>query len=208
MGGFFRLWAVHKRKKIMELSTAINTMLIAAGEATTNALDFTHPLQRSLLDTLTNVSRLEQSKGWWFNEYRTLLEPDTEGRITLADDIARIRPSQGQRKFVKRGQNLLDQTSRSDIFDRPVEAWITELWDFEDLPDTFALYVTALAAVQSAVSYDADAARIQALGTAVDMARQPMMKEHVDNIQLNMLSTNSMGGKLLDVRMHRYGGSR
>lgn len=189
----------------MQLIQAINSMLVAAGETTIAALDFSHPLQRALLASLEEVSQLEQSKGWWFNEYHLVLTPNEDGEITVPDAVVSIKPTANQRRFVRKGNLLMDKTTRSTVFDKPVEAYFIEQWDFEDLPPTFAMYVSALASMRAATSYDADAARIQALGTGVELARQPMMKEHVDNTALNLLETPSMGGKMFGVRHQRYG---
>lgn len=188
----------------MEILNALNIMLIAAGEAQVDAITSEHPLEASLLLTLDNISTTEQSKGWWFNEYRAVLQPDANGNIILADDVIRIRPLTG-RSFVKRGNFLMDKFTRSIVFDQAVDTMLTERWEFEELPETFAMYVAQLAALQAATSYDADSARQQSIATAVDLARQPMMKEHIDNARVNMLATPSMGNKLIGVRAHRYG---
>lgn len=188
----------------MDTLRAMNMMLIAAGESKVDSIDTSHDLQASLLETLENVSQLEQSKGWWFNEYLTVLEPDTNGNIILNDDVVRIRPVHG-RSFVKRGQFLMDKHTRSMVFSQPVDAILAEQWEFEELPETFAMYVAQLAALQAATSYDADSARMQAIATAVDQARQPMMKEHIDNARLNMFETPGMANKMVYVRHQRYG---
>ena len=192
----------------MEILTAFNQMLIASGEAPVESLDGSHPLHTALLQVLEDVSTLEQSKGWWFNEYKTTLTPDGTGRIELAADVVRIQPLGAGRSFVRRGNFLLDRETRSDVFDKPITVLLTERWDFEDLPPTFAQYVAAMAALQAGSAYDADQLTLQSLLSRVDLARMPMMKEHVDNSRVNLFETPSMHGKLLDVRMNRYGVAR
>lgn len=189
----------------MDILRAMNMMLIAAGEAKVDSIDADHPLQASLLDVLENVSQLEQSKGWWFNEYETTLVPDTNGNIILPESVVRIKPRGTTRSFVKRGQFLMDKFDRSMVFDRSVDATLAEHWEFEELPETFAMYVAQLAALQAGTSYDADQGRLAAIAQAVDFARQPMMKEHIDNARVNMLDTPSMTNKMIGVRHQRYG---
>jgi hypothetical protein len=99
----------------------------------------------------------------------------------------------------------MDQDTRSLIFDKPVRVRVTELWEFEELPETFARYVVTLASLQAGMTYDSDAARVQALASAVELARTPMMKEHVDNVRVNMLDTPSMLGKQVNGNLRRYG---
>jgi len=188
----------------MQLITALNMMLIASGESIVQGADASHPLQGSLLLALESTSTMEQSKGWWFNEYFTTLTPDLSSKIILPDNTARIRVTTG-RRLVAKGNVLMDKDTRSDIFTQPVPLFITELWDFEELPQTFAMYVASLASVQAAASYNADQLRMSTLVSAVDLARMPMMKEHVDNARVNLLETPSMANRMVDVRLQRYG---
>lgn len=187
----------------MEILTAMNMMLRAAGEANVQAVDGTHPLQGSLLDTLLDISKLEQSRGWWFNEYVADLTPDADQHIILPESVIRVR-STANASVVKRGQQLMHKYTRSIIFDKPITLILTEHWEFEELPETFAAYVASLAAVRAATDFNADQLRITALTNAVGVAQRPMMKEHVDNAQLNLLSTASMNNRLVTVRHERY----
>lgn len=187
----------------MQILTAMNSMLRAAGEGNVDAVDGTHPLQRSLLDTLLDTSRLEQSRGWWFNEYVTTITPDADQHIILPESIVRVR-STANYGVVKRGQQLMWKADRSIVFDKPITLILTEEWEFEELPETFAAYVSALASVRAATDYNADQLRISALTNAAGVALRPMMKEHVDNARLNMLGTASMNNRLVTVRQERY----
>ena len=134
---------------------AVNEILTALGAVPVNTLvDISKLADASIaLDTLRNVAREVQSKGWWFNKsYDVPLTP-SGGEIAIGDDILALRPSAGTlsvagetANWVLRKNKLYNLATNSFTFGQSTRADITYLLDFEELPESARRFVTIRAA--------------------------------------------------------------
>lgn len=190
----------------MQLLTAINDLLRAAGESKIEALDGDHPLQEELEEILLRITQREQNQGWWFNQYYAVLPADAgTGVVAVPAGTVKVIPKEwNDRNLILKGLELFDKTDRSTNIGRSVPALLTEQWDFIDLPESFAEYVVAMASIVVAETYNADPLKLQSLGNQLALAKQEMHKEHVQLSKVNMLETASMGNKLVPGWGARY----
>lgn len=126
---------------------AVNTMLTSIGESPVNSLlDLSTEDTIIARDTLGEISRDVQSKGWFFNtEDDYPLVPDVDGHINLAPTTLRVdvkRYSPRDVNVIQRGRRLYDKRRRTYVFKEPVKAEIVFLLPFDELPEPARRYIT------------------------------------------------------------------
>jgi hypothetical protein len=66
------------------------------------------------------------------------MDPDVNGKITLADNIVRVDLEDANESsdidLVTRGSTLYNRKKRTDVFDGQIKATVVYLLEFEDLP--------------------------------------------------------------------------
>jgi hypothetical protein len=127
---------------------AVNSILAAIGEAPVNALDGDKPVDVSnALNTLREVSREVQSRGWSFNrEVDYPLVRDGNSKIPVPANASKIVFPAGQYTDidpVPRGGFVYDRKNRSFVFTKDVKACVLIFTlDFTDLPETARRFIT------------------------------------------------------------------
>lgn len=191
----------------MQTIDAINDMLSYIGESPLDPTDTdyqSHPLYESANRILERVSRLYQSRGWWFNRAKTTLTP-VANAIAMPAGTLTFQPllTYGV-DYAIRDDALYNMTDDTATISVPVTGYLTKLIDFEQLPESAAAYVTALASVRFVKTYDGDAAKEREAKEDRDAAYMLMNADHIRNSKVNVFDTASMGPVLANTWYIRY----
>ena len=131
----------------MQILEAVNLILPKLGEHTVTAVDVKHPTLAIILPLLEQKRKEILLKGWWFNEYDTVLYPDAEGKIAAPVTVLAFRSEYVDVVF--RGPALYNLVERSYTFTDPVSGTLTEDVSFELLPESIANFILYSACVQA-----------------------------------------------------------
>ena len=127
------------------LLDAVNTCLGVIGEAPVNTLDQPEIIDAKLaLDTLLEVHKDGQTKGWSFNrdEARTFLVDVTTGGITVPDNVIRWTPDNYQwaGRFQLRGTKVWDKQNATYTLLPEITQLVadtTSLLAWDDVPEAY-----------------------------------------------------------------------
>jgi len=129
---------------------AVNEILASVGQAPVTTLDQTNPDVAIAYDTLLQVSREVQAEGWTFNkEYNYPLKPDSNKHIQIPNNMLQVDLTDDYRHYdpIRRDGKLYDRISHTyEWSEEALEADITWLFDWVDLPQPIKDYITARAA--------------------------------------------------------------
>lgn len=195
----------------MLLLDAVNRCLRSTGESKVAAVNSAHPRIAEILDFITDASKLLQRRGWWFNKFPDVtLVPEPSGpnagKIVIPATTKEVRPWNSYPLYFPLNGFMWDAATNSALMNTSVRANVrVEVTDFEDLPDSFADYVAATAALDFASSYDADQLQLQKLQARVVATRMEANREHVNTVRLNLFNSGSVGVALLRAWGQRYG---
>jgi len=145
---------------------AVNIMLAAIGEAPVATLDEdTIEDAQIAANTLRQVSKELQSKGWHFNtDYDYPLNIDgITGKISYPTTAAHVdsMPTEDV-DVVKRGAFLYNRTDRTFVFTgTTLKCKVVWMFDFEDLPQALRVYITLKAARRFAEDVLGDEATVK-----------------------------------------------
>ena len=129
---------------------AINVLLASIGEPPINTLTGALKVDASMaLNTLAEVSREVQSRGWYWNTEDFTLSPDSSGYITLPDNALRVIPidNNARLEYIARGGRLYNKTKGKNtyVFASNIDVEIVLYLDFTDLPEAARRYITVRA---------------------------------------------------------------
>lgn len=132
------------------LLDAVNALLLAvriSNVMSLNAADLNEDASGAL-DTITKVAREVQLRGYGFNtEQQYAIDPGTDGSIVLPANTAKVRSARcGTKRLVQRGLMLYDATNHTFNIGETVWCDLVVYLGYNDMPESFKLYVTALAA--------------------------------------------------------------
>jgi hypothetical protein len=142
---------------------SVNQILGAVGQAPVNSLTANNPEISIALDTLRSVTREVQAEGWSFNieqEYPFL--PDTNNEIIIPANVLQMKlsylPENRGVDVTKRDGKLYNKVDHTFKWTPGREVKCDVVWEFpfEDVPQTFADFITARAAVIASASLIAD----------------------------------------------------
>ncbi|QQO90803.1 tail tubular protein A [Pseudomonas phage Bertil] len=131
----------------MDLLKAVNLILPALGEHPVTRVDRKHPTLAVIMPVIENKVDTALMRGWWFNEFRTTLYPDSEQGIFVPTDTLAFIPDAEYRGNL-RGNRLFNQETMDFMWPGPVSGVIQQRLDFEELPNSVATYVFYDALVQ------------------------------------------------------------
>ena len=102
----------------------------------------------SALLAINDVCREVQLYGYEFNTDRGYpINPDILGNLNLPNNTLKATPSASESsRYVKRGLKLYDSDNHTFAINKTVYVDLTVALPFEELPESFKLYITALAA--------------------------------------------------------------
>lgn len=170
---------------------AVNTMLSGIGETPVNSLLGELPADVAVaLSTLDEVVHEIQLRGWNFNtEENYELTPSSSGEIWLAPNMIRVSLlDPDSNDVVIRGQRLYDRVGHTYLFNSPVQATVTLLLSFEELPAAFRWYAIVRAArrfqdrtvgaegLHAFQAQDEAESRVQAAQEDMEIGRHSMVK--------------------------------
>ena len=130
---------------------AINIMLAAIGEAPTNSLTETLPVDaRTAQNTLTEVNKEVQSEGWSFNtEIDVTLTRDGSNQINLPINVLRVDANIHQHPTIdpiQRGLKLYDRQNNKYEFDDDLICTVVYFRDFNEITEQARRYINIKAA--------------------------------------------------------------
>ena len=132
--------------KTTELN-AVNDMLSAIGEAPVNALSGSLIASVTIARNLiAQETRKLQVKGWHFNQDSDYdLIPNVDGNIVIPDNMIKVDVPYNRYASdydpVVRGGLLYDKTENTYIWTETIQADVTWVFDFDDIPEVFRQYV-------------------------------------------------------------------
>jgi hypothetical protein len=133
------------------LLDAVNMILDSVGLAAIMSL-VPADLDESAAEAIRQVgwaSRSIQNKGWYFNTLDDyVFTPDvTSGEIVVPPNFSAVLRSRctGYVKFTQRGGRLLDLKNNTFVWTQNVTAKVRQYVEFQDLPEAFRWYITAMA---------------------------------------------------------------
>lgn len=178
----------------------VNDCLATMGISPLNQLDDNNPDVANCRRIIKTYSEDIQSRGWWFNNERVKLFPDTlEGYIYVPNDCISVRPIMRHPllPITQRGNRLYDNDIGNEdygngfIFDKPVTCWYIRNVPFKELPPT-AKRTIGLASVRKfQQSFDADPQKMGRLDQEYGSAYMMLVAEHTRMENANMLRRNS-----------------
>ena len=184
-----------------ELS-AVNSILGAIGQSPlttlgTSTVDggvqaYDNPEVAFVYNLLRDANIDVQNEGWHFNtEKHVEFSPDSNKKITIANDILRIDVTQGwshrQYDVVKRNGKLYDKFDHTDDWDGDVFLDVVRLFTFDNLPSVFKRYVVYKASTRAATQLVGNAQLAQLLAQQEGMARASCIEYECNQGNHNML---------------------
>jgi hypothetical protein len=142
---------------------SVNQILGAVGQAPVTSLSANNPEISIALDTLRSVAREVQAEGWSFNieqEYPFL--PNSDQEIIIPANVLQMKlsylPENRGVDVTKRDGKLYNKVDHTFKWTEGQEVKCDVVWefDFADVPQTFADYITARSAVIASASLIAD----------------------------------------------------
>ncbi len=174
---------------------AINRMLRYIGElpiptdVVIDSLEEGH--EASLARTiLRETLREEQEDKKWFNTFSITYIPDTDGYITLPDNLVAFDESQ----YFREGGNLYLKSTLSGIFIEPVILTARLEISFDNIPDVFRTYVILVAAKHLHVYLNGDETTQRELEIKVNLQQVKVEREHLKQSKFNLIK----GTRLID----------
>lgn len=187
----------------------VNEMLGSLGEIGLNSLVGAPPLATKGTAILRRINAREQSKGWWFNKECIRLQPTTEGRIVIPDDVLKLDPVAANLPYVKRGKYLRNSKAVPGadpyVFDSYVDLYVTRLVPFDDLPMAAQDYISLSAQKDFVTDMDGDSLKISELKNDRREAYVVLMAEHIRSVDANLLQNPHTLSTLLSLRGNRIG---
>lgn len=141
--------------QVLEVLTeldAVNLMLAAIGESPVNTVDDTGLVDAVIArNTLRNVSRQVQNRGWHFNTVdKMTLSPASPlpGEIAVPVNTLKCRAYDADydKDVVLRGTKLFDRENNTNLFTAAIICQVVALLDFTDLPSPARDYIAMAAA--------------------------------------------------------------
>ena len=182
----------------MIMLDAVNTSLRYLGEMPVpptvdiDSLDELHEA-KIVRNTLLQVSREYQSKGWWFNRENWTLVPDSVTfRVAVPSTALAVRGVSNN--VLTRGNTLYNLETTSYEFTDPVECVIVWNLEFESLPESFADLVTYVTARDVQSFLRGDTTTDARLSQKVQESYIKVQREDIAFNQYNFIS----GTRLVD----------
>lgn len=131
---------------------AVNQILSSVGQAPVTTLDLQNPEVAIVLTTLREVNKQVQAEGWNYNVERGYeFTPDsTTKHIAYPTNVLQLDTTKYKHRDdfdpVRRDGKFYDRLKHTYEWDDTIEADVTWLFEFEDIPPAIQLYITARAA--------------------------------------------------------------
>ena len=185
----------------------LNGCLRAVGERPVTDYNSLHPTALSARQTIQDVNRKFQGKGWWFNkEYNLVLQPQVgTGDIIVPSETLEVKPQGAYSYLVRRNNKLYDPVAHSYHISAAVTVTLTLLLPIEDLPSSAGDYLKELARYMWAVEEEVPEERINRYDRELLLAKTVLMNEQFNQLDLN--TQHRPVSAFLKMHMQQYGGS-
>lgn len=127
---------------------AVNVLLTSVGESPAAAIsELAAPETLTAVQTLREISKEVQTRGWWFNTYYNVsLQPDSQNNVYLPGDTLNaqidFRPTDAIWPQA-RGTRVYDAKSNTWSFSAPVPVFkLVRFTSWDELPETAKRYIT------------------------------------------------------------------
>lgn len=173
----------------MRILDVVNDMLGTMGEVPLNSLSDPHSFKGAALRALNKHDRAIQARGWWYNKEVFVGQPElSTGKIYLPTDTIAVRTD--KRKLVQRGRTLYDTEKGTDIFTDAQTIVLIRLVPFEDLPESVAAYIAAVATHRFQIDYDGDSTKAAQLAQHIADTRSEARADDIRNSRANLIESN------------------
>lgn len=162
----------------MTLLEAVNLILPKLGERRVTNLDANHPTLAVILPEIDLVQRAVLLKGWWFNEFEYMANPNPQKEITLGTDTLRFTPIDGQEAAL-RGLRLYNPQTLDFKWDAGVKGVVTNYVVYDELPESAQLHILYAACVNVYVADIGVTSDVQIWQTLAGAAYSDLLAEHL-----------------------------
>lgn len=176
--------------KLTKLS-AVNIVLSNIGMAPVTTVDNDNPMVSMASNIIDEVSLSIQTEGWVFNtENDYPFNPDPDGYITIPNNVLSLdsQYTQDDNPVIRQGK-LYDKTEHTYIFEGQQDLDVVWLFDFDDLPEAFKVYIAMRSANLFAGRAVGSAEQVKFGEREEAQARSAMLQYECDQGDYNMLST-------------------
>ena len=187
--------------KLTELS-CVNIIISNIGQAPVTSLDSVNPMVQLAKNIISEISNSVQSEGWSFNrEYGFPFLPNSDDEIivppnVIAWDLSRY----ADQDVVLRSGKMYDKRNHTYQFNESLQADITWLFDYDDLPEPFKQYI-AIRAANLFAARSVGTVEVMKYSEREEMqARAAMMEYETQAGDANMLGTED--GRLVSRGYH------
>lgn len=137
---------------------------------------------------LGETLREEQENKWWFNTFEVTFTPDTDGYITMPQNVIAFENTD----YFIEGGNLYDREAMTGIFQDTVELTVRYEITFDNIPDVFRTYVVLVAAKHLHVYLNGDETTQKELDNKVNLQRIKVEREHLKQSKFNLVRGNRL----------------
>jgi len=172
---------------------AVNIVLSNIGMAPVSTIDNDNPMVSMASNIIDEVSLSLQSEGWVFNTEKGYpFTPDPNSEIVIPENVLSLDTNdfQEQNPIIRQGK-LYDKRRHSYEFDGKQELDVVWLFDFEDIPEAFKVYITMRSANLFAGRAVGSAEQVKFGEREEAQARAAMIEYECSQGDYNMLSSST-----------------
>ncbi len=170
---------------------AVNIVLSNIGMAPVSTIDNDNPMVSMASNIIDEVSLSLQSEGWVFNTEKGYpFTPDPNKHIVIPENVLSLDTDdfQEQNPIIRQGK-LYDKRRHSYEFDGQQELDVVWVFDFEDIPEAFKVYITMRSANLFAGRAVGSAEQVKFGEREEAQARAAMIEYECSQGDYNMLGT-------------------
>jgi len=171
---------------------AVNIALSSMGEPKVNTLEDAAIDAQIASDTIDEISRSVQLRGFNWNREFTNLSPDISGYINLPENTLKVDSIETSKltNVVQRGQRLYNVDDGTFTFTDPVRVELTVHLDFELLPSAARDYIATSAAMINQERVLGSALLDKFLQQRAQQAWVELQRDELNNADPNVLKDN------------------
>ncbi|HXB13649.1 MAG TPA: hypothetical protein VNZ45_16800 [Bacteroidia bacterium] len=164
----------------------VNSCLGAIGMNPVTGTTSTNPNVTAAITVFNRVSRAIQTQGWWFNqEYKLLLQPETDGTILLPEGTLKFYPTHVHQAYVIRAGKLYDPVKHTNVIGQAVKGDLIMQFDIQDIPITAADWIMKQTTYEFYRNDDGDKDKVMDLKLEAERAKMECRKENFSVAKMN-----------------------
>lgn len=176
----------------MDLLKAVNGILPVLGEHTVTRVEAKHPTLAVILPNIERCLSETLLRDWWFNRSAVTLYPNSEGEVSIPLNTLAFLPDSEFPGSV-RGKRLYNHESMSYVWSKPVKGVLKERVEFEELPESVAMYVFYYAMVVTYLTDIGLEAIVAEWKEMADSAEETATREHLKNARYSTRRSERYG---------------